>query len=98
MLVIATTKVTMHQHEYLNHATSIGELRALGQEVRAIYVQLDLPAFGSSISMAERITDTRPRERPPSKRSASRVGVPNIQQIVAPPPGLGSDERDSFVV
>ena len=72
------------------------ELRALGQEVRVVYLQLDLPAFGGSISMAERITDMHPRERPPSKRSMSRVDVPTFQQVVTPPPGLGAGPLDAF--
>ena len=72
LLVTAPTKVIMHPHEYLNQLTSIEQLRAQGQEVRVVYLQLVSPAFGGStsgISMAERITDMLPRERPPSKRS-----------------------------
>ena len=69
ILVTAPTKVMMHPHEYLNHWTSIEQLRALGQEVCAVYLQLDLPAFGGSISKAERITDMHPRERPQSNIS-----------------------------
>ena len=53
----------LHPHEYLNHLTSIEELRALGQEVRVVYVSLHLPAFGGSMPIAERITDMHPREQ-----------------------------------
>ena len=76
LLVTAPTKVIMHPHEYLNQLTSIEQLRAQGQEVRVVYLQLVSPAFGGStsgISMAERITDMLPRERPPSKRSTFHV-------------------------
>ena len=86
----------LHPHEYLNHWTVIEQLLALGQEVRVVDVQLDLPAFGGSISMAERITDMHPRERPPS--NISTLDVPNFQKVLTPPPGLGSDERDAYVV
>ena len=75
---------------------SIDELRALGQEVRAKYLQLELPAFGGSISIADHIVDMHPRERPPSKRSTFHV--PKIQQVATPPPGLGEDELDAYLV
>ena len=99
LLVTAPTKVIMHPHEYLNQLTSIEQLRAQGQEVRVVYLQLVSPAFGGStsgISMAERITDMLPRERPPSKRSTFHV--PKFQQVATPPPGLGGDELDAYVI
>ena len=89
----------MHLHEYLNQLTELEQLRAQGQEVRVAYLQLVSPAFGGStsgISIAERITDMLPRERPPSKRSTFHV--PKFQQVATPPPGLGGDELDAYVI
>ena len=79
MLVTAPTTVMMHPHEYLNDLTSIEELRAIGAEVRVVYLHLDSPAFGGSICMAERITDMHPRERPQS--NISTIGVPISRKL-----------------
>ena len=103
LLVTAPTKVIMHPHEYINHLTSIEELRAIGQEVRARYMQ-KMPAFGGTISMAERITDMLPRARPPSKRSMTRTDIPPPPGLamtrtdIPPPPGLAIGANDDFVV
>ena len=65
-----------------------------------LYVQLDLPAIGGggNISMAERIIDMHPWERPQS--NISTFDVPKFQQVVIPPPGLGlgAEELDAYVV
>ena len=87
VLDITPTKLSMHLHAYMKSLNPIDELRARGQQVRVVHLQIDLPAFGGSISRADRIIDMHPRERPPS--NISTFDVPKFQQVVIPPPGLG---------
>jgi hypothetical protein len=97
IVVTAPTKVMMHPHEYLNHLTCIEELRDIVQKSACCIFAARLPAFGGSISTAERITDMHPRERPQS--NISTFDVPNFQQVAMAPPGLGlgADELDAYV-